>query len=245
MPTLLQNHFLAALSEEARSRLSPDLELVSLPLGVAVRHVYFPTDAVISLLYVMEQGSTAEIAMVGNDGLVGITLYLGGELTPSRAIVQNAGSAYRLPRAKLKDEFKRHGELLMLMLRYARCLTAQMDQTAVCNRYHNLEQRLGRWLLLSLDRLPTTTITMTRESIANLLGVDGEVVNQVAGKLQMLGVLQYSRSGITVLDRPKLELLSCECYATVKTEADRLFPCAKFERAQVDRRTIMPIPSAA
>jgi len=245
MPTLLQNRFLAALSDEARSRLSLDLELVSLPLGVAVRHIYFPTDAVISLLCVMEQGSTAEIAMVGNDGLVGITLYLGGELTPSRAIVQNAGSAYRLPRAKLKDEFNRHGELLMLMLRYARCLTAQMDQTAVCNRYHTLEQRLGRWLLLSLDRLPTTTMTMTGELIANLLGVEGEVISQVAGKLQKLGVLQYSRSGITVLDRPKLELLSCECYATVKTEADRLFPCAKFELAQVGGRTIMPIPSAA
>lgn len=245
MPTFLQNHFLAALSDEARSRLAPDLELVSLPLGLAVRHIYFPTDAVISLLYVMEQGSTAEIALVGNDGLVGITLYLGGELTPSRAIVQNAGSAYRLPRAKLKDEFNRHGELLMLMLRYSRCLTAQMAQTAVCNRSHTLEQQLGRWLLLSLDRLPTTTMTMTGELIGILLGVDGEVINQVTGKLQKLGVLQCSRSGITVLDRSKLELMSCECYAAVKTEADRIFPRAKPELGHLDGMTIMAMPSAA
>ena len=245
MSTPLENHLLAALSDETRSRLSPHLELVSLPLGSAVRHIYFPTDAVVSLLYVMENGATAEISVVGNDGLVGIALYLGGETTPSRAIVQNAGNAYRLPRPKLKDEFNRHGELLTLMLRYARCLTAQMAQTAVCNRCHTLDQRLCRWLLLSLDRLPTNTMTMTQEVIAKLLGVDGEVVTQVAAKLQKLGVIHYSRGRITVLDRLKLEMLGCECYAVVRSEAERVFPYAQSMPTQIHARTMVSVPSAA
>ena len=245
MSTPQGNHLLAALSAEARNRLSPYLELVSLPLGDAVRHIYFPTDCVISLLYVMENGATAEISVVGNDGLVGVALYLGGEITPSRAVVQSAGSAYRLPRTRLKDEFNRHGELLMLMLRYTRCLTTQMAQTAVCNRHHTLDQQFCRWLLLSLDRLPNNTLTMTQELIGNMLGVRREGVTEAAGKLQKLGVIQYSLGRITVIDRPKLETLSCECYAVVKTETDRVFPYATSALAQMDERPAMSVPSAA
>lgn len=192
--------------------------------GDALRHVYFPTDAIVSLLYVMESGASAEISVVGNEGLIGVALFMGGESTPSRAIVQSAGHAYRLPGQRLKDEFNRHGELLVLLLRYTQALITQMAQTAVCNRHHSIDQQLCRWLLLSLDRLPSNRLTMTQELIANMLGVRREGVTDAAGKLQKLGVIEYSRGRITVLNRPQLEQLSCECYAVVKKETDRLLP---------------------
>ena len=226
-----QNHLLAALPLEVRDRVFPHLELVSLPLGKvlyesgdALRHVYFPTDSIVSLLYVMEDGAAAEISVVGNEGLIGVALFMGGESTPSRAIVQSAGSAYRLLGQKLKDEFNRHGALLALMLRYTQALITQMAQTAVCNRHHHIDQQLCRWLLLSMDRLPTNRLTMTQELIANMLGVRREGVTEAAGKLQALGVIHYSRGSITVLDRARLEELCCECYAVVKAETDRLLP---------------------
>lgn len=226
-----QNHLLAALTGEVQQRLFSHLERVSLPLGKVLyesgdtmRHVYFPTDSIISLLYVMESGASAEISVVGNEGLVGIALFMGGESTPSRAIVQSGGSAFRLHGQRLKDEFNRHGELLVLMLRYTQALITQMSQTAVCNRHHSIDQQLCRWLLLSLDRLPSNQLTMTQELIANMLGVRREGVTEAAGKLQRQGVIEYSRGHITVLDRRKLEQLSCECYAVVKKETDRLLP---------------------
>jgi CRP-like cAMP-binding protein len=226
-----QNHLLAALSAEMQRRLFPHLELVSLPLGKVLyesgdtlRHVYFPTNAIVSLLYVMESGASAEISVVGNDGLIGIALFMGGESTPSRGIVQSAGYAYRLLGQRLKDEFNRHGELLQLMLRYTQALITQMAQTAVCNRHHSIDQQLCRWLLLSMDRLPNNQLTMTQELIANMLGVRREGVTDAAGKLQELGVIEYNRGHITILDRPRLEQLSCECYAVVKKETDRLLP---------------------
>ncbi|MBA6115185.1 Crp/Fnr family transcriptional regulator [Pseudomonas putida] len=228
---LQQNHLLAALSAQTLSRLEADLERVSLALGEAIyesgdtlRHVYFPTDAIVSLLYVMENGASAEISVVGNEGLVGIAVFMGGESTPSRAIVQSAGHAYRLPTQALKDEFNRHGELMMLMLRYTQALITQMAQTAVCNRHHSIDQQLCRWLLLSLDRLPGDQLRMTQELIANMLGVRREGVTDAAGKLQRLGVIEYSRGHIKVLDRAHLEQLSCECYAVVKKETERLLP---------------------
>lgn len=224
-----QNHLLAALPAEVKARLFPSLELMTLVLGEVIyesgdtlSHVYFPTDSIVSLLYEMENGSSAEISVVGNEGLVGIALFMGGESTPSRAIVQSAGSAYRLPGQKIKDEFNRHGDVLLLLLRYTQSLITQMAQTAVCNRHHSIDQQLCRWLLLSLDRLPSNQLTMTQELIANMLGVRREGVTEAAGKLQLLGVIEYSRGRITVLDRPKLEQLSCECYAVVKKESDRL-----------------------
>ena len=226
-----QNHLLSALPVEVQERLFPHLELVPMELGKVLyesgdtlRHVYFPTDCIVSLLYVMENGSSAEISVVGNEGLVGISLFMGGESTPSRAIVQSAGSAYRLLGQRLKDEFGRHGELLMLMLRYTQSLITQMSQTAVCNRHHSVQQQLCRWLLLSLDRLPNNHLTMTQELIANMLGVRREGVTYAAGELQKRGVIEYNRGQITVLDRAKLERLSCECYAVVKKETDRLLP---------------------
>ncbi|HEJ5410920.1 TPA: Crp/Fnr family transcriptional regulator [Pseudomonas aeruginosa] len=227
----LQNHLLAALTQEIQERLIPHLERVTLPLGKvlyesgdALRHVYFPTDAIVSLLHVMEDGASAEISVVGNEGLIGVAVFMGGESTPSRAIVQSAGHAYRLPGQKLKDEFNRHGEMLQLMLRYTQALITQMAQTAVCNRHHSIDQQLCRWLLLSLDRLPSNQLSMTQELIANMLGVRREGVTEAAGKLQKLGVIKYSRGHITVLDRPQLEALCCECYAVVKRETDRLLP---------------------
>ncbi len=230
-PNPLQNYLLAALPDDVQQRLFPQLELVKLPLGESVyesgdamRHVYFPTDSIVSLLYVMENGSSAEISVVGNEGLIGIALFMGGESTPSRAIVQSAGSAYRLPGQILKNEFNLHGEMLQLLLRYTQSLITQMAQTAVCNRHHSIDQQLCRWLLLSLDRLPGNKLTMTQELIANMLGVRREGVTEAAGKLQRLGVIDYSRGHITVLDRAKLESLSCECYAVVKKETDRLLP---------------------
>ena len=216
---------------EVQNRIFAHLELVVLPLGKVIyepgdtlRHVYFPSDCIISLLYVMENGSSAEIAVVGNEGLVGVALFMGGESTPSRAIVQSAGRAYRLPGARLKEEFNRHGDLLTLMLRYTQALITQMSQTAVCNRHHSIDQQLCRWLLLSLDRLTSNQLAMTQELIANMLGVRREGVTDAAGKLQKLGVIEYMRGHITVVDRPRLEKLCCECYAVVKKETDRLLP---------------------
>jgi len=232
MPNILtprQDHLLAALPINVQDRLFPHLELVFMPLGTVLyesgdtlRHVYFPVDSIISLLYVMEDGDSAEISLVGNEGLLGIALFMGGESTPSRAVVQSAGSAYRLLGKRLKGEFRRHGDLLFLMLRYTQSLITQMAQTAVCNRHHSLDQQLCRWLLLSLDRLSGNQLIMTQELIANMLGVRREGVTEAARKLQKLGVIDYSRGHITVLNRPKLEILSCECYAVVKQETDRL-----------------------
>lgn len=224
-----QNNLLAALPGEVQQRLFPHMEHVSLPLGQvlyesgeSVRHVYFPTDSIVSLLNVMESGACAEIAVVGNEGLVGISLFMGGESTTSRAVVQSGGYAYRLPAQRLKTEFNRHGELLVLMLRYTQALITQMSQTAVCNRHHSIDQQLCRWLLLSLDRLPGNQLNMTQELIANMLGVRREGVTEAAGKLQRQGVIEYNRGHITVLNRKQLEQMSCECYAVVKKETDRL-----------------------
>jgi len=231
LQTPIHNHLLAALNEDVKGRLFPYLEMIDLPLGKslyesgdALRYVYFPTDSIVSLLYVMESGASAEISVVGNEGLIGIALFMGGESTPSRAIVQSAGSAYRLAGQRLKDEFNRHGVLHNLLLRYTQALMTQMAQTAVCNRHHSIDQQLCRWLLLSLDRLPSNRLTMTQELIANMLGVRREGVTDAAGKLQERGVIEYRRGQITVLDRPKLETLSCECYEVVKKETDRLLP---------------------
>jgi CRP-like cAMP-binding protein len=226
-----QNHLLAALSTPERERLYPHLQLVPLPLGKVLyesgdvmRHVYFPTDSIISLLYVLEDGASAEISVVGNEGLIGVALFMGGETTPSRAIVQSAGFAYRLIGQLLKEEFHRNGGMQLLLLRYTQALLTQMAQTAVCNRHHSVDQQLCRWLLLSLDRLTSNKLNMTQELIANMLGVRREGVTDAAGKLQKLGVIQYARGRITVLDRPKLEKLCCECYGVVKKETDRLLP---------------------
>ena len=226
-----QNHLLAALPDDVFARISGALEHVPLPLGHVLyesgdtlRHVYFPTDSIVSLLYVMESGASAEISVVGNEGIIGVAVFMGGESTPSRAIVQSAGHAYRMPGPRLKDEFNRHGELMLLLLRYTQALITQMAQTAVCNRHHSVDQQLCRWLLLSLDRLPSNRLTMTQELIANMLGVRREGVTEAAGKLQKLGVIEYSRGQITVLDRPRLERHSCECYAVVRRETERLLP---------------------
>jgi len=226
-----QNYLLAALSAAEQARLYPHLRLVPMPLGEVLyesgdilRHVYFPTDSIISLLYVLADGASAEISVVGKEGLIGIALFMGGETTPSRAIVQSAGHAYRLIGQHLKDEFHRNGELQLLLLRYTQALITQMAQTAVCNRHHSVDQQLCRWLLLSLDRLSSNKLTITQELIANMLGVRREGVTEAAGKLHKLGVIRYVRGQITVLDRPKLERLCCECYAVVKKESDRLLP---------------------
>ncbi len=225
------NHLLAALPADVQGRLFPHLKLLALPLGKVLYEsgdtmhtVYFPIDSIVSLLYVMQNGSSAEISVVGNEGLIGISLFMGGESTPSRAIVQSAGHAWQLPGKLLKDEFNLHGKLLVLMLRYTQALITQMAQTAVCNRHHSIDQQLCRWLLLSLDRLPTNKLTMTQELIANMLGVRREGVTEAASKLQKLGIIEYSRGKITVLDRTKLERLSCECYAVVRKETERLLP---------------------
>ncbi len=224
-----QNHLLAALSAAEQERIFPHLRLVSMPLGKVLyesgdllRHVYFPTNCIVSLLYVLADGASAEISVVGKEGLIGIALFMGGETTPSRAIVQSSGYAYRLVSHTLKDEFHRSGELQLLLLRYTQALITQMAQTAVCNRHHSVDQQLCRWLLLSLDRLTTNQLTMTQELIANMLGVRREGVTEAAGKLQKLGVIKYRRGRITVLDRPRLEKLCCECYAVVRKESDRL-----------------------
>jgi len=226
-----QNHLLAALSAPERERVFPHLRLVSLPLGKVLyesgdllRYVYFPTDSIVSLLYVLADGASAEISVVGNEGLIGIALFMGGETTPSRAVVQSAGHAYRLDGQALKDEFHRNGPMQLLLLRYTQALLTQMAQTAVCNRHHSVDQQLCRWLLLSLDRLSGSRLTMTQELIANMLGVRREGVTEAAGKLQKQGVIEYSRGQITVVNRPRLEELCCECYAVVRKESDRLLP---------------------
>ena len=224
-----QNHLLAAMSLVERERLYPHLRLVKMPLGKALyepgdvlRHVFFPVDCIVSLLYVLENGASAEISVVGNEGLIGVALFMGGETTPSRAIVQSAGHAFRLDGQRLKDEFHRNGDLQLLLLRYTQSLITQMAQTAVCNRHHSVDQQLCRWLLLSLDRLASNELVMTQELIANMLGVRREGVTEAAGKLQKLGAIRYSRGHITVLDRPMLEQLCCECYSVVKRESDRI-----------------------
>jgi CRP-like cAMP-binding protein len=225
------NRLLCELPEEVKQRIFPHLELVELKLGQIIseagsklRYVYFPTDSIISLLYVMENGSSAEIAVVGNDGMVGVALFMGGESTTSRAVVQSGGLAYRLFGQRLKDEFNRHGALLHLLLRYSQVLLTQMAQTAVCNRHHTIEQQLCRWLLLSIDRLPNDHLLMTQELIANMLGVRREGVTDAAGKLQRMGIINYSRGHIEVINRPLLEKTCCECYSVVKHESERLMP---------------------
>ncbi len=224
-----QNHLLAALPRDEYQRLAPHLERVELTLGESLvesgkvmRHVYFPTDCIVSLLCVMEDGDSTEIAVVGAEGIVGISLFMGGETTPSRAVVQSAGGAYRLKGQLLKDEFDRASTLQYLLLRYTQALITQMAQTAVCNRHHSLDQQLCRWLLLSLDRLPSNELVMTQELIANMLGVRREGVTESAGKLQKAGLIAYHRGRISILDRPGLEARVCECYAVVKKEYDRL-----------------------
>jgi len=226
-----QNHLLDALPAEDYARLLPDLELVAMPLGWAIYesgshmdHVYFPTTSIVSLLYVTENGASAEIAITGNEGLIGISLFMGGESTPSRAVVQSGGDGYRLKEGVLKREFALGGHLQHLALRYTQALITQMSQTAVCNRHHSVDQQLCRWLLLSLDRLQGNELRMTQELISNMLGVRREGVTEAAGKLQAAGLIHYSRGKITVLDRPGLEQRVCECYAVVKKEFDRLLP---------------------
>ena len=226
-----QNHLLAALPVVDYERLVGDLELIPMVLGDVLyesgsqqAHVYFPTDCIVSLLYVMENGSSAEIAVVGNEGIIGVSLFMGGDTTPSRAVVQSAGYAYRLKGQFLKREFSRSVEVQHLFLRYTQALLTQMAQTAVCNRHHTVDQQLCRWLLLSLDRLASNELTMTQELIANMLGVRREGVTEAAGKLQEVGLIHYSRGRITVVNRPGLEAKACECYQVVKREFDRLLP---------------------
>ena len=228
---LLQNHLLAALPADELTRISEGIALAPMPLGHVLyesgdemRHVYFPTNCIISLLYVMEDGASAEIAIVGNEGIVGISLFMGGETTPSRAIVQSAGQAFRVAGKLLKQEFRRAGPVQHLLLRYTQALITQMSQTAVCNRHQSVEQQLCRWLLMSLDRLAANELTMTQELIANMLGVRREGVTESAGKLQKLGLIEYHRGHIKVLDRPALEAHACECYKVVKKEFQRLLP---------------------
>ena len=225
----LQNRLLAALPPADAGRLLPHLELVRLLVGDVVcesgatmSHALFPTTAIVSLQYVMENGASAEIAGVGNEGIVGVSLFMGGDTTPARSIVQTGGFGYRLRQSALMEEFNRHDALMRLLLRYTQALITQTALTAACNRRHTLEQQLCRWLLLTLDRMSGNELIMTQELIASMLGVRREGVTDAAGKLQKAGVIRYSRGKITVLDRPKLEQLSCECYAVVKREADRL-----------------------
>ncbi|HEY6452993.1 MAG TPA: Crp/Fnr family transcriptional regulator [Steroidobacteraceae bacterium] len=226
-----QNQLLRALPEADLQRLRPHLKLCPLPLGdvlyesgIALREVFFPVDSIVSLLYVMADGASAEIAVVGNEGVIGVSLFMGGETTPSRAVVQSAGQAYRMPGQILKAEFTRAGAMQHLLLRYTQALITQMAQTAVCNRHHSLDQQLCRWLLLSLDRLVSNELVMTQELIANMLGVRREGVTEAAGRLQSAGLISYSRGRIAVLDRPGLEARTCECYRVVRAECDRLLP---------------------
>jgi CRP-like cAMP-binding protein len=226
-----RNHLLNALPAADYERLAPHLELVPMALGDVLyesggqmRHVYFPTTSIVSLLYVMEDGASAEIAVVGNEGILGISLFMGGDTTPSRAVVQSAGEGYRLSASMIKTEFERFGPTMNLLLRYTQALITQMAQTAVCNRHHSIDQQLCRWLLLSLDRLSSNRLSMTQELIANMLGVRREGVTGAAGNLQAAGLIRYRRGNITVLDRPALEERCCECYQVVKTEFERLLP---------------------
>ena len=223
------NHLLAALKPAVQGRLYPHLKLVRLPLrttlgesGCALQHLYFPTDSIISLQYVTEDGESSAISLVGNEGLLGVSVCLGGDAAPSRMLVQSAGYAYRLPVAKVKDEFGRHGQLLLLMLRFTQALIAQVGQTAACNRHHTIEQRLCRWLLLSVDRSQTNQLTMTHEYVGQMLGARREGVTEAASRLRQMGVITYSRGSVRVINRSKLESLSCECYGSVRKETDRL-----------------------
>ena len=225
------NHLLFAIPSGEWRRLSRHLEPVELSLaqvlyesGATMTHMYFPTTSIVSLLYVMENGSSAEIAVVGNEGLVGVSLFMGGESTPSRAVVQSAGHGFKIESQIMKDEFNKAGPVMHLLLRYTQALITQMAQTAVCNRHHSLDQQLCRWLLLSLDRLQGTDLVMTQELISNMLGVRREGVTEAAMALQAAGIIRYSRGKISVLDRPSLERRTCECYAVVKKEYDRLLP---------------------
>jgi CRP-like cAMP-binding protein len=230
-PDPRKNHLLAALPDAEWQRWLPQLEPVEMPLGQVLyesgstlSYVYFPTTSIVSLLYLLENGASAEIAVVGNEGIVGVSLFMGGESTPSRAVVQSAGHGFRLRARSMIDEFNRAGPVLHLLLRYTQALITQMSQTAVCNRHHTLDQQLCRWLLLSLDRLQGNDLVMTQELIANMLGVRREGVTEAAGSLQAAGLIRYVRGHITVLDRPGLEKRTCECYAVVKKECDRLLP---------------------
>jgi CRP-like cAMP-binding protein len=235
-PDRIVNHLLAALPNLVSTRWLAHLEDIELSLGQVLyesggtlSHVYFPTTAIVSLLYVMENGASAEIAVVGNEGIVGISLFMGGESTPSRAVVQSAGRGLRLKAQMMKDEFNQAGPVLHLLLRYTQALITQMAQTAVCNRHHSLDQQLCRWLLLSLDRLQGDELVMTQELIANMLGVRREGVTEGALKLQQAGLIRYARGRITVLDRGGLEKRTCECYAVVKSEYDRLLPAGQID----------------
>ncbi len=226
-----QNHLLAALPRAEYEHLSPHLELVRMSFGqilyesgCRLHHVYFPTTAIVSLLYVMEDGASAEIAAVGNEGILGVALFAGGETVPNRAMVLCAGHAYRLKSQLLRDEFNRTGAVQKLLLRYTLALMTQMSQTAVCNRYHSVEQQLCRWLLSSLDRSPSNELTVTQELIASTFGVRREGITEAAGKLKHAGFISYRRGHITVLDRSGLEKRACECYQVVRTEFDRLLP---------------------
>ena len=226
-----RNRLLAALPPADLERMSPRLKLVHLTLGdslyesgIELHHVYFPIDAIVSLLCVMADGASAEIAVVGNEGVVGVSLFMGGETTPSRAVVQSAGHAFRLKAETLKSEFVQGGAMQHLLLLYTQALITQMAQTAVCNRHHTLDQQLCRWLLLSLDRLPSNQLVMTQVLIANMLGVRREGVTEAARQLQAAGLIQYNRGHITVLDRAGIEKRTCECYSVVKRETDRLLP---------------------
>ena len=230
-PDPTENHLLSALPDAEWQRWLPQLERVEMPLGQVLyesggtlSHVYFPTTAIVSLLYVMENGASAEIAVVGNEGIVGISLFMGGDSTSSRAVVQSAGLGLRLKAQIMKDDFNRAGPVLHLLLRYTQALITQMAQTAVCNRHHTLDQQLCRWLLLSLDRLQGNELVMTQELIANMLGVRREGVTEGALKLQQAGLIRYARGHISVLDRDGLQRRTCECYAVVKKEYDRLLP---------------------
>jgi len=230
-PEPRNNQLLCALPDAEWQRWLPQLEAVEMPLGQvlyesggALSHVYFPTSSIVSLLYVMEDGASAEIAVVGNEGVVGISIFMGGESTTSRAVVQSAGKGLRLKAQVIKEEFNRAGPVLHLLLRYTQALITQMAQTAVCNRHHSLDQQLCRWLLLSLDRLQGNDLVMTQELIANMLGVRREGVTESALKLQRAGLIRYARGRISVLNRQGLEQRSCECYAVVKKEYDRLLP---------------------
>ena len=225
------NQLFSAFPIEIQTFFAPHLQKIPLPLGKVLyesgdtlNHVYFPIDGIVSLLSSMESGASAEIAVIGNEGVVGVAVFMGGESMPNRAVVQSAGEAYRLKSSLLMQAFNQDRGLRYLLLRYTLTIIAQMAQTAVCNRHHSIEQQLCRWLLLSLDRLPGNKLIMTQELIANLLGVRREGITEAAGKLQKLGVIEYRRGHITVLDRSKLELLSCECYAVVKNETERLQP---------------------
>ena len=226
-----ENHLLGAIPETEWARFAPHLTPVDLRLGDVIYesgtdqpHVYFPTDSIVSLLYVMANGASAEIAIVGNEGLVGISLFMGGGTTPSRAVVQSSGHAFRMRAQFIRDEFFLAGPVQQLFLRYTQALLTQMGQTAVCNRHHTVDQQLCRWLLMSLDRLSCDELTMTQELIANMLGVRREGVTAAAGKLQRAGAIQYNRGRIRVLDRPRLEGMACECYDVVRKEFARLLP---------------------